>query len=143
MLVCFANPRSATAALIQICNSHRNVLDLSCSTQLISPTAPRSRAATASNIAFYRVPASQTPRPQRSNPHSASRAPAVPSSRFPPLEVFVRRPPCARNRSVAAGIRKPSQEQTYLSRSTQPVAIALAQVNIPLRRASAAIAALS
>jgi hypothetical protein len=66
----------------------------------VSPTAPCSPAATPSNKAFYRVPASQTHRPLRSNPHSASRTPAVPSSRFPPLlEDFVRRPRRAPNRS--------------------------------------------
>jgi hypothetical protein len=82
-----------------MCNADRSALDLSTSTLLVSPTAPCSPAATPSSKAFYRVPASQTPRPLRSNLHSASRTPAVPSSRFPPLEDFVRRPRRARNRS--------------------------------------------
>jgi hypothetical protein len=98
MLVWFANPRSATA-LIQMCNADRNALDLRGSTLLVSPTAPCSPAATPSNKAFYHVPASQTHRPLRSNPRSASRTPAVPSSRFLPLEDFVRRPHRAPNRT--------------------------------------------
>jgi hypothetical protein len=67
--------------LIQMCNADRNAHDLSGLTLLVSPTAPCSPAATPSNKASYRVPAS-------------------PSSRFPPLlEDFVRRPPRAPNRS--------------------------------------------
>jgi hypothetical protein len=69
MLVWFANPRSATVALIQMCNADRNALDLRGSTLLVSTTAPCSPPATPSNKTFYRVPASQTPRPLRSNPH--------------------------------------------------------------------------
>src|ERR1700675_4539345 len=38
-------------------------------------------------------------------------------SRFPPLEVFVRRPPKFAARSDAAGIRKPSHEQTNSTRA--------------------------
>jgi hypothetical protein len=83
MLVWFANPRSATAALIQMCNADRNALDLSRSTQMISPTAPCSPAATPSNKALYRVPASQTPRPLRSNPHSAAHPPFPHRGFFP------------------------------------------------------------
>jgi hypothetical protein len=126
MLVCFANPRSATAVLIQICNAYRNVLDLSSSTQVISPTAPCSPAAMASNNALYRVPASQTPRPLRPNLHSASGIPAVPSSRFPPLEVFVRRPRRAWNCSYRPAsenlhrLGNPQNEQMLSALAQQP-----------------------
>ena len=45
--------------------------------------------------------------------HAARRGPAnAPKSRFRPLEVFVRRPPELAASSDAAGIRKPSQEET-------------------------------
>src|SRR5216683_3000600 len=49
---------------------------------------------------------------QPSNPSSCA-APYVPPSRFPPLEVCVRRPRCAPRHRHGAGIRKPSQIQTW------------------------------
>lgn len=46
--------------------------------------------------------------------HAARRGPPrVPNARFPPLEVFVRRPPEYVALSGGAGIRKPSQERTH------------------------------
>jgi hypothetical protein len=47
---------------------------------------------------------------QPSNPFSCA-APYVPPSRFPPLEVCVRRPRCAPRHRHGAGIRKPSQKR--------------------------------
>jgi hypothetical protein len=87
MLVWFANPQSATAALIQMGNADRNALNLRGSTLLLSPTASCSPAATPSNKAFYRVPASQTPRPLRSNPHSAAAHPPFPHRGFLPWRI--------------------------------------------------------
>jgi hypothetical protein len=51
----------------------------------------------ASNNAFYRVPASQTPRPLRSNPHSAAATPLRPLIAVSSLGGF---------RTPAAGVRR-------------------------------------
>ena len=53
----------------------------------------------------------QTPRPPRSNLHSARHRQTFPPARFPPLEAFGRRPPRLPRRSSAAGIRNPSQKR--------------------------------
>src|ERR1700730_18941324 len=51
--------------------------------------------------------------------HAARRGRATaPKSRFPPLEVFVRRPPELAASSDAAGIRKPSQLLTHAPQQT-------------------------
>jgi hypothetical protein len=74
-------------------------------------------------------PLTQNPHPRRPTPRIVSysitrsirgaqipigrdQPPSSRFARFPPLEVFRRRPPCARHRPSAAGIRKPSQKET-------------------------------
>src|SRR5204862_2894663 len=79
-----------------------------------SQTAPRSSTASLAANLLHRAAFHQPHRPRRSNPHSARRTTAVYLPRFPPLEVFVRRPHSPRHRQQWAGIRKPSQNRTFL-----------------------------
>jgi hypothetical protein len=60
----------------------------------------------------YRKSCAHNQARQPSNPFSCA-APYVPPSRFPPLEVCVRRPRCASRHRHGAGIRKPSQKRKH------------------------------
>src|SRR6202521_5507196 len=93
MPVFLAAPPPATVALAQIRNPGLNLIDLHPSTKLHSTAAMCSSTTTASIRALDRLATPQTPRPWPSNPHSARGTAAHPPSRFPPLEVFRRRPP--------------------------------------------------
>ena len=108
-----AAPRPATVALAQIPNSRFNFIDLHPSTQLRSTAAIRSSTAIASISALKRLVSPQTLRLRRANPHSARGTAASSPSRFPPLEVFRRRPSACAAPSSWAGIRKPSQDRTH------------------------------
>src|SRR5919106_2236898 len=94
MLASCAGAPPATAALARIPNPHLNVcLDLQHSMQLDTPQASGSCIATPSTNTPNRAVSTQTPHSRRPNPHSARRTPQFPPPRFPPLKVFVRRPP--------------------------------------------------
>src|ERR1700674_5243320 len=127
MPVFLAAPPPATVALAQIRNPGLNLIDLHPSTKLHSTAAMCSSTTTASIRALDRLATPQTPRPWPSNPHSARGTAAHPPSRFPPLEVFRRRPPerlarlaCARHpKTFTLGdIARPSR-RTKLGKITR------------------------
>src|SRR5713226_5647848 len=78
----------------------------------------RSCFPTLATVALDRIGCPAAPNPQLSNPHSSGPArgtiaPSLP--RFPPLEVFVRRPPDHGAPPSWAGLRKPSQYRKWAS----------------------------
>jgi hypothetical protein len=75
----------------------------------------RSGVPTFSILTFEPVASTRLLDPPCSNPHSARGAPDCPNPRFPPLEVFVRRPPQCVAPPSWAGIRKPSQYFTIIN----------------------------
>src|ERR1700732_5288472 len=93
MLVVLAAPRPATAALAQIRKPGLNSTDLHQSTRLRSTAPIASSTATTPISALDPLATTPTPCRRRSNPHSARRTVPLPTARFPPLEVFRRRPP--------------------------------------------------
>jgi hypothetical protein len=94
LLACFANPQLATEMLAPIRNQNLNAINLHRSKLVGSTAASRSSNATTSNSPLDRLAAAQPPHPRRLNPHSQPpRVHTFPFPRFPPLEVFRRRPP--------------------------------------------------
>ena len=87
--------------------------DLRRPTQIPALPASRSSPATPSTIPLNRVGCPRPPHLQRSNPHRARCTTACQFPRFPPLEVFVRRPPHYVAPPSWAGIRKPSQTRSF------------------------------
>jgi hypothetical protein len=92
MLIVLAAPRPATAALAHTRKPGLNSIDLHQSTQLRSTAPIASSTATTPISALDPLATTPTPRRRRSNPHSARRTVPPPTARFPPLEVFRRRP---------------------------------------------------
>ena len=92
-------------AQVEICAlfTTRNSLKLQGRRKVFSPAA---------KFVPYRKSCAHNQARQPSNPFSCAAPSYVPPSRFPPLEVCVRRPPCAPRHLHGAGIRKPSQERT-------------------------------
>src|SRR6266571_338203 len=81
-------------ALAQIPNSHLNSIDLHRSTSVGPTTANCSCLPTPPNDALDRLATTPTPRPRDAQiPIEHAAGPYVPFPRFPPLEVFRRRPP--------------------------------------------------
>jgi hypothetical protein len=121
--------RASDPSLCNLC------IDLHRSNQIPTLTANRSRAATPSIIALDRVGCPRAPHPQRSNPHRARCTTASYFPRFRPLEGFVRRPLVCGAASVAAGIRNPSQEETFRgsARRTAKEATDPADRHLPFR----------
>ena len=94
MLAGFANPQPATEMLAPIRNQDLNAINLHRSKLVGSTAASRSSNATTSNNPLDRLAAAQPPHPRPLNPHSQPRrVHTFPFPRFPPLEVFRRRPP--------------------------------------------------
>src|SRR5260370_6600480 len=87
-------------------------IDLHRSRQIPALPASRSCPATPSTNPLNRVGCPRAPHLQRPNPHRACCTTAAHFPRFPPLEVFVRRPPERVAPPSWAGIRKPSQQET-------------------------------
>ena len=111
-LAFFAGSRPVTMALAAIRRSRQLPAKLRPSIQLSPSNRNRSRLQITTTIAIVRVARTRLADRPRSNPHSArGTAPSLP--RFPPLEVFVRRPRSAWRRPHGAGIRKPSHEPTF------------------------------
>src|SRR6201984_3886872 len=92
MLIVLAAPRPATAALAHTRKPGLNSIDLHQSTQLRSTAPIASSTATTPISALDPLATTPTPSRPRSNPHSARRTVPLPTARFPPLEVFRRRP---------------------------------------------------
>src|SRR5258708_6548915 len=92
-----AASRLATAVLAQIQYLHPNSsIDLHRPTVIATTKARQPWAPTSSTNAFDPVASDHTPHSRHSNPHSARRTTPCHLPRFPPSEVFVRRPPeCA------------------------------------------------
>src|SRR5271169_3244441 len=80
--------------LAPIRNQDLNAINLHRSKLVGSTAASRSSNATTSNNPLDRLAAAQPPHPRPLNPHSQPRrVHTFPFPRFPPLEVFRRRPP--------------------------------------------------
>src|SRR5713226_8197241 len=88
-------------------------IDLHRLRQIPTLAASRLSAATPSTNPLNRVGSPRVPQLRRSNPHSARGTTACQFPRFPPLEVFVRRPPARVAPLSWAGIRKPSHNRTH------------------------------
>src|SRR6201984_1310452 len=92
MLIVLAAPRPATAALAHTRKPSLNSIDLHQPPQLRSTAPIASPTATTPISALDPLATTPTPSRPRSNPHSARRTVPLPTARFPPLEVFRRRP---------------------------------------------------
>jgi hypothetical protein len=93
MLVFRAGSRPATAALARTPNSRLNpCTDVHPRPQPRASKARWSVSETHAGNPLNRSASAPTPHPRRPIPHSAPRTANVPLSRFPPLEVFGRRP---------------------------------------------------
>jgi len=99
---------AAAAVHARISNFRPN---LARNTPRAAKLSPYLSAAAPSAASFKRRARHQANCPRCSNLHSAHGTSLVPPARFPPLEVFGRRPQRSRHHLHAAGIRKPSHKR--------------------------------
>ena len=117
-----AGPRSATAALVQICLCHVNVaIDLPGLPQIPAPATDQSCAATSSANTLIGVGCTHAP-PSRANLHSlgARGATAYHFPRVPSLKAFGRRPRCKPHRCDQPN---PQQHRTRGAANDNPSAL--------------------